>query len=127
MSFRIFWQVPQQLLGLELEGDLSLDDFQQINQAVNEYLGIDIPGRRIALLVDISRQCTIPQAFAVLRASQTYVLRRDLKFVLVAGSDKLRRLMILLTFNVCRPSLRFFDSLETALRFAQILGPVPAE
>jgi hypothetical protein len=29
------------------------------------------------------------------------------------------RLMMLLTFNLCRPSLMFFDSMEDAVRYFQ--------
>ena len=119
MAYRVFWRVPHHTLCLELEGDLTLDDFNLINRAIIDHLGGETTDRRIALVVDITRPGSIPQAFAQLKASQTYVLRHDLKFILVAGSNKFMRLMMLLTFNLCRPSLRFFDNVDQALTFVQ--------
>ena len=119
MAFRVFWQVPQQVLCIELEGTLNLDNFHQINQMVTECLNSKDVHQPVALLVDITRPGKIPQAFAQLKESQTYTSRNDLKFIVVAGNDKFRRLMMLLTFNLCRPSLRFFDNLEQGIKFTQ--------
>jgi hypothetical protein len=117
MAYRVFWQVPQQVLCVELEGAVSLDDFIQINQAVHDHLGDEKTNRSVALLVDITRPGNTPQAFQQLKASQTYVLRRDLRFILVVGSNKFMRLMMMLIFNLCKPSLRFFDNMAPALTF----------
>lgn len=122
MAYRVFWQTPQQILRIELEGNLSLNDFNQINQAVIDQLGVETANRHMALLIDITRPSTMPQSFKQLRASQTYVSRRDLKSILVVGSNKLARLMLLLMFNLCRPSLRFFDTIDQALMIAERAG-----
>jgi len=115
MAYQIFWRVPQQLLCLELEGDLSITDFNYINQAVIDHLGVETANRPVALVVDITRPGHISTAVAQLRETQTYVLRRDLSVILVVGNNKLLRLMLLLTFNLCRPSLKFFDTMDEAL------------
>ena len=119
MAHRVFWRVPQQILCMELEGIISLDDFIQINQTIVDHLGDEIPDRDVALLVDITQPGHPPRSYPQLKASQTYVMRRDLKFILVVGNDKFMRLMTLLTFNLCRPSLMFFDDMDQALRFVQ--------
>ena len=115
MTYRIFWRIPQQLLCLELEGDLSITDFNHINQAVTDHLGVVIANRRVALVIDITQPGHIPTAIAQLKETQTYVLRPDLSMILVVGSNKLSRLMMLLTFNLCRPRLKFFDTMDAAL------------
>lgn len=119
MAYRVFWQVPQQILCVELEGHLSLNEFTQINDAVISHLDQGAATRPFALLVDITRPCTTPRAFEQLRASQTYILRHDMKSIMVVGTDKFMRLMMLLTFNLCRPSLGFFDNIDQALKSAQ--------
>ena len=121
MAYKVFWQIPQQVLYHKLEGDLSLDDFSQINQVIWDHLGEETTYQHTALLIDISRPGRTPQDFAALRASQTYMLRNDLKFILVVGSNKLMRLMMLLTFNLSKPGVRFFDDLEQGLGMAQRL------
>lgn len=127
MAYRVFWRVARQTLCLELQGDLTVSDFNLINQAVIDHMGNESDKQRITLLIDITRPGKIPQAFAQLKASQTYVLRRDLKFIVVAGTNKFMRLMMMLTFNLCRPSLRFFDTMEQALAFAQRVTPALQE
>ncbi len=119
--YRVFWQIPQRVLCLELAGELSLADFDQINKEVIAHLGIEsfTPGERMALLVDITRPCRPPGNFTQLKISQTYAARRDLNFILVAGNDKFMRLMTLLTFNLSRPMLKFFDNTQQALDFVQ--------
>ncbi len=126
MAYRVYWHIPHQMLCMELEGNLTLDDFQNLDRAILALLGNEAPDRQLMLLVDITRPATTPRDFARLRASQTYLLRFDLKFILVAGSNKLMRLMMLLTFNLCRPSVRFFDNIDEALKIAQILNRAPA-
>lgn len=119
MAYRVFWQIPHQIICVELEGNLTLNDFQQINQDILEHLGSENRERPVTLVIDVTRPSTTPQAFAQLNASQTYTLRRDLKFILVVGSNKLMRLMMLLTFNLCKPSLRFFDTIDEVSLFIQ--------
>jgi hypothetical protein len=117
MAHQIYWQIPQQVLCVELEEVVSLDDFIQINREVNDLLGAETMNRNVTLLVDITRPGNTAQNVAQLKYSQTYVSRRDLKFILVVGKNKLMRLMLLLLYNLCRPSLRFFDDMEPALTF----------
>lgn len=122
MAYQVFWKIPEQLLCLQLEGDLSLDNFNEINNCITDLLGEENANRRLTLLIDITRPGRVPQAFARLKASQTYVARSDLKFILVVGTNKFLRLMMLLTFNLCKPGLMFFDKMDDALNFAQKAG-----
>jgi hypothetical protein len=119
MTYQVFWHVPDQILGLKLEGYLTFDDFDKINQMVIDHLGAVQTDRTIMLLVDITSPGTTPRSFQRLKASQSYSMRQDLKFILVAGTDKFMRLMTLLTFNLCRPYLHFFDDVEQALSFSR--------
>jgi hypothetical protein len=102
-----------------LEGDLTIADFTKINQSILEHLGEELPDQQVALLVDITRPSRAPRDVAGLRASQHYAMRRDIKFILVAGSDKFMRLMTLLMYNLCRPNLQFFNDTDQAIKFVQ--------
>lgn len=117
MAYKLFWKTPRQVLCLELEGELTFDDFTQVNRAIIDQLGPESLNQPVALLIDITRQCRVPSSFAQLTASQTYMMRRDLQFILVAGSNKFMRLMIMLIYNLCRPSLKYFDDVDQAIKF----------
>jgi hypothetical protein len=123
MGFRVFWQSPQRILCVELAGNLSLDDLDRVNAAVNHHFGDPLANQRLALLIDVSQLHQIPQNFAELKASQTYAMRRDLKYIVVVGSNKFMRLMMMLTFNLSVASLRFFDTTDQALRFIDMAIP----
>ena len=56
---------------MELEGQMNLDNFKQINQMVTDYLDNKDADQQVALVVDITRPGKIPQAFAQLKESQT--------------------------------------------------------
>src|SRR5690349_17316176 len=118
MTYRIFWQIPQEVLCLELIGESTMKDFDQINLAILQQLGADSAEQRVVLLIDITQSSRVPSAFAQLKTSQTYTLRDDLRMIAVAGNNKFMRLMMMLTFNLCKPGLRFFDNTDSALEFA---------
>jgi hypothetical protein len=115
MAYKVYWEVPQQVLRIELEGNLTIEDFGQINRAVIDLLGVETTRRQINLLIDITRPSRTPRDIQQIKSSQTYVMRRDLKHIFVAGTDKFMRLMMLLTFNLCKPSLTFVDTIDRAL------------
>ena len=119
MTSRVCWYVPQQILYVELKGNLSLEDFNQINQAIISKLDNDVAGHRVAVLVDITQPSHAPRAFEQVRTSQTFLQRHDIRFILVAGNNKLMRLIATLIFNLGKPSLKFFDDVDQALEFAQ--------
>jgi hypothetical protein len=115
--YQVVWQIPQQVLRLNLEGELSLEDFEQINRIIIEHMGRVIRSQAISLLIDVAQPCRPPKNFAQLKASQTYVTRHDLNYILVSSNDKFMRLVIMLTFNLCRPSLKFFEDVGQALNY----------
>lgn len=117
--YHIFWQVPQQILCLSLEGELSLEDFNHINLNIIKHLDDKPFEQAVVLVVDVSQPCSLPRDYARLKASQTYATRRDLNFILVVSTDKFIRLVTLLIFNLCRPMLKFFASQHEALGFIQ--------
>ncbi len=121
MAFQVFWHIPHQVLCLELEGHLSLQDFSQINEAILNVLNSEAQHSRITLLVNAINLSSVPQAFQQLRASQAYVERPDLKHIVVATTNKMIRLMMLLTFNLSRPSLRMVDDLDQAQMVLRIV------
>jgi hypothetical protein len=120
MAYKVFWHVPHQVLFVELDGQLSLDDFNQINNTVLSHLDDATGDTGFTLLVNTAQVSSVPQAFQQLKASQTYVQRRDLQYIVVVGNNKLIRLMMLLTFNLCRPALHFFEDIERAYEFLRV-------
>jgi hypothetical protein len=106
----------QSLLSLTLQGNLSEQDFSQMNELVTRSLDA-INESRVALVVNALGAKTVPRNFKQLQASQTFSQRKDLKWLLVVTDNKLIRLMMLLTYNLSRPSLRFFSTEREAMDF----------
>lgn len=121
MPYQVYWDAPKMLLYLKLTGDVSLQEFVEIDRDITHYLASYEVGESIALLVDVKDAKSVPQSFNQLRTSQTYAYeyyQSKLSHILVvSGNNKLMRLMMMLTFNLCRPSLQFFEAKTQALSY----------
>lgn len=120
MPYRVYWEAPNAMLYLKLSGDVSLQEFIEIDREITRYLASDKLEEKLTLLVDVNDAKSVPQSFNQLKASQTYasVYNSKLSYILVvSGGNKLMRLMMMLTFNLCRPSLQFFDTPMQALSY----------
>lgn len=115
MAIKVYWSVPHRILTVELEGMLNFDDFKRLDHIINDCLDHENPGTPVVLMVDITRQARIPQAFAQIKATQTCLHRPELQWILVAGKNKFMRLMMMLTYNLCRQSLRLLDDVDQAI------------
>lgn len=120
MPYQVHVQAPDALIYLKLTGDVSLQEFIEIDREVTRYLEADSLDEGIAMLVDVNDAKSVPQAFNQLKASQTYasVYGSKLSYILVvSGGNKLMRLMMMLTFNLCRPNLQFFETPMQAMSY----------
>ncbi len=127
MPYQIEWEVPQSVLSLRLLDHVTLQEFVEIDRGITDRLDTVSDDARIALMVDTIAAKSVPQAYNDLKASQTYAVRRNaqLEYILVvSGSNKLMRLMMMLTYNLCRPRLQFFDTPAQALFFLSRTGRV---
>jgi hypothetical protein len=115
MSFQVTWGVLERVLELRLDGDITLDEFRAIEQHISAKLG-ERPGQ-VILLVAASSVRIDPEAVGRIRASQSYLQGQRIRHVVVVAKDKLARLSLLLIFNLCRPTLRFFDTDDLAASF----------
>lgn len=117
MPYEIYWEVPDSVLLIKLLGHVSLDDFYDINEGVLDYLDRRAHYQRIAVVVETNSAASVPQQFQNLKASQTFVESDDVRWLLVSANNKFLRLMMLLTYNLSKPSLHFFDSVPTSLNY----------
>lgn len=125
MPYQIHWEIPESILRVQLQGHVTLEEFMDIDYLVNEALATLKPEMQISLMVDVNEAHTVPQAFNDLKASQTYAraTHSRIKYILiVCGNNKLLRLMMLLVFNLARPSIQFFDTSVQALSFMSIVN-----
>lgn len=123
MPYQVNWEVPQVILNLQLLDDVTMPEFASINDEINSHLphtSSDVP---LALMIDMTHTRSVPKDFKALMASQRYATTRSpIKWILVISSNRLMRLMMMLTYNLCRPQLHFFDTKEEALRFLEYIN-----
>ncbi|MCU0497168.1 MAG: STAS/SEC14 domain-containing protein [Anaerolineae bacterium] len=125
MPYQVQWEIPESILRVRLWGHVTLEDFIAINHLINEAIAMLTPETQVSLLVDVNEAHSVPQTFNDLKASQTYARASNsrIKYILVVcGNNKLLRLMMLLIFNLARPSLQFFDTPVQALSFMSIVN-----
>lgn len=124
MSYRLFWEIQDLVLCLELGTQITIEEFVEIDEQINAHLDRRENRRQIILKIDALETSRIPQNLSMMKSSQTYVDRPDLKSLIVIGGNKYVRLIMMLTFNLSRPTLHFAMSHEHAKRF---LGNIPIE
>jgi hypothetical protein len=119
MPYQISWETPEAVLCLRLLEQVTLQEFVEIDRTITSHLNDSSVDASIALMVDVTETKSVPQSFSELKNSQTYATAANVRlhWILVIGNNRLMRLMMLLTFNLCRPSLRFFDTLVDGTKF----------
>ncbi|GEM_PF-3348275 len=121
MAYKVEWEIPEAVLSLKLSGAVTFDDFVEIDRLINEKIKQLDSQAVIKLLVDVTHTSSVPQFYQRLSSTQTYAnqMNSPLKHIMiVSGDNKLMRLVMLLVFNLCRPTLLFFKSHDQALAFA---------
>ena len=119
MSYRIFWEIPETVLCLALGEDVSTEEFVEINDQINSFMDARTATRSVILKIDALNTERIPQSLSTMKNSQSYANRKDLKSILVIGPNKYVRLVMMLTFNLSRPTLHFAMNHEHANRFVE--------
>ena len=121
MPYQIDWQIPQSVLTLQLDGHVTYEEFVEIDKVITDHLNTVNVGTRIALIINANNAKSVPPIFNELKTSQSYAVdghnARVGYILVVSGGNKLMRLMMMLIYNLCRPSLRFFDTSVEAERF----------
>lgn len=110
MAYQIDWSVPDKVLSLKLIDEISVEELHRINDEVNYYLDQHIGYDHIALAVDIDDVTRLPRDVTLLRQSQTYVNRDELKWIFIVGKNKSVRLILLLTYHLGKSFLQFADN-----------------
>lgn len=119
MPYHIAWQTSKAVLCLKLIDQVSMEEFTEINQQVNNYLDQIEDTDCVALMIDALNAQKVPQGLSQMRASQTYANRNNVSRILVVTDDKRIRLIMLLTFNLSRALLQFTDTYDFADRLLQ--------
>lgn len=119
MPFALDWQVPQTVMRLTLTGTLTLHDYTEINTQVSKLLETVPVGVNAGLVVDATALVGTPTNVDQVTNSQkyAYLSNNPLKIILVVCSNKFMRLMMTLTFNLCRPYLYFVNSLDEVVPY----------
>ena len=123
--YQVYWDVPGYVLSLKLIDALTLKEFIEIDHLITSYLSTTIT--RTVIVIDITAAKHMPFPSEQMKASQVYMHHSMLRSLLILGENKLLRLTLLLTFNLARASLQFFDNNEQLDRYLHIHKLKPYE
>lgn len=117
MGYQLAWEIPNSVLCLTLGAEVSMGEFVEINEEINQCLDDRENTDRIVLKIDAIETKFVPKELSRMKNSQTYANRLDVKSLLFVGEDKYVRLIMLLTFNLSRAILHFANDHDHAQRF----------
>lgn len=112
MAHSLSWYIPQQILYLSLEGQLTVPEMKLINDEVTAYL--ENAAARISIVIDASELQVGYQTANSLRDTQQYMNHIQLQQALVVATSKLNRLIALLAFSRSRARFIQFDNFDDA-------------
>lgn len=117
MPYQLTWENSNGLLFLRLIGQVSPEDFLNLNHDILAELATLERDFQVPLLIDTAETETIPQNFLDIKRTQRYLWENNLSWLIIVSEQKLLRLMLLLILNPCKPRIQFTETLDEALDF----------
>jgi len=111
-GYKLSWLIPQRVMYLRLSGTTTLEELENINRFISS--GLEETSEQVALVIDATDSNGFAVGIDQLRASQRYGQHPRLKSIIVLGTNKLIRLMLVIVFNVATASLKFCQNLDEA-------------
>ncbi|HRF98563.1 MAG TPA: hypothetical protein PLZ51_25320, partial [Aggregatilineales bacterium] len=98
MPYTLSWYKPETILYLKLEGQLSLNELETVNQEVMSIL--DSLRARVNILIDATNFSATHQTTGLLRETQQYMNHPHLDSAFIVADNKLMRLITLMAFSI---------------------------
>lgn len=121
MPYEITWSSSGKALYLKLINEVSIESFTEIDSQINTYLRQIVDS--VVLVVDATNARVNPYNIERIKPTQTYLQSTKINRIAVISTSKLNRLAMLLLFNLCRPILQFYDSLDQTPAYLEMLKP----
>lgn len=112
MPYTLGWYKPEQVLTLMLDGQLSLQELEAINQEVTDAL--ESHETKLSILIDMTNMQTGYHTAEMLRSTQKYMDDPRLDSAFIVAENKLNRLITLMAFCTARATFIQFNSMEMA-------------
>jgi SpoIIAA-like len=112
MGYELNSRVPRKALYLRMHGEISLQEFIEIDKQINQLLR-QCDGQ-VTLIVDASEASFSPYKIENIKATQSYLQSKQIERIVAISNKKLNRLAMLLLFNLCLPRLQFYDNADQA-------------
>jgi len=116
MAYELTWYIPDKVLLLEVSGDYTLKDAEDVDELMHDKLNHS--QKQLLVLINAMKMDR-PYNFNQIRLSQTYMDHRQLKSIYVASGDRLVKLAMMVIFNLSRARLLTYDSLDNAMSILQ--------
>lgn len=120
MSHELKWYASGKVLCLSVQGGLSSDEMEHINQRLTMLL--DNSESRLQLVIDMSEMVSAYHTAQELRRTQAYMDHLQLETIIVVANSKLNRLIALLAFGLARARFMPVDSRDSMRRYMRQHG-----
>ncbi|MDQ7024638.1 MAG: hypothetical protein Q9P01_07250 [Anaerolineae bacterium] len=112
MAHTLSWYTPHRVLCLTLEGQLSIEELQEINLKVMEMF--ERQNDRLNIVIDATSLKSGYNTSNDLRSTQKYMNHHQLDTAFVVAENKINRLITLMAFSISRAKFLQFRDWEKA-------------
>jgi hypothetical protein len=112
MPYKLSWYKPEIILYLKLEGQLSLNELETVNQEIMSIL--DSIRSRVNIVIDATTFSATHQTTGLLRETQQYMNHPNLDSAFIVADNKLMRLITLMAFSISRAKVTQFNTMDIA-------------
>lgn len=120
MGYSVSWYIPDQVLRIVLENNLTIDELQTIHQDVTGVLAS--VHNNLHVLIDATQFSASYNSSAQLRDTQLYGNNPRVNGILVIADNKLTRLITLMAFCLYRAPITQFMNYGAADTYLRRIG-----
>lgn len=125
MPYILDWYKTHQVIYLELNGNLTVEELQQVNHEIINVL--DASSHKMYIVINANNFRVGYHSTHHLRDTQKYMNHPELDSAFMVSNDKLTRLITLIAFSLSRAKFFQFDTMQLAEKMLNRFGLHPDE
>jgi hypothetical protein len=115
METNVSWYLENRIILVHISGDKTIEDFQQVNEAITQYLEKGVAP--VHLLIDVTEMGSIPSNILKVKQAFTYLDHPSIGWSFFIGHlNAMENLIIAVTTQLSGLDVKTVDTLEEALK-----------